>query len=45
MTFGPGEIVQFALSEFWAIYFISAIFWLFFAQKIALMNEIAQNLH
>ena len=39
------SLLQFALCEFWAIYFISAIFWLFFAQKIALMKEVARNLH
>ena len=33
------------LCEFWAIYFISAIFWLFFVQKIALVKKIAQNSH
>ena len=44
-TFGPGEKLHqpnfaLALYEFWAIYFISAIFWLLFAQKIAPMKKL-----
>jgi hypothetical protein len=31
-------LLQFALCDFWAISFISAIFWLFLAQKFALMK-------
>ena len=39
------SLLQFALCEFWAIYFISAIFWAKNSQKIALMKLIAQNSH
>ena len=45
-TFWPIiSLMQFALWEFWAIYLIIANFSAIFAQKLALIKSIAQNLY